>query len=393
LGNPELGHELTARAVLAFRKAKSQPVFMSDKQTGFFLVLALAWSSVLTGCSTTSPIAGTKVIGNSAQALSLVEENALTALGARLSVRVGADSWISLIKKVKPTFAWNGRDMMWIEKDTNGQPKFVMDEAYLYRPANQPHRWVLLDAHDAPFDQCYTKVMGYTLHGVATLRTGKPVPEGDAGVIGDYAVAKSTHPRFGVVYEIGWQRLMANGTGLARCNRQIYVFEDRKSHWHFLGEGPEEGSEHGGGSTVESRVIWAKSGTMEPPLRIQFDCRNVESEARDDPDFVPRPEFVTYHEAVLTGTFPARLHQISSRSYLLAGNGDTLDKIVAHCASWRPIYMYRIDGEGIESSTEKTLEKWLAELVRLNPQLPKTRDIKEGTRIEMPTAQEIRRAL
>ena len=32
-----------------------------------------------------------------------------------LGIRVAAETWPALVEKVKPAFAWNGCDLMWIE--------------------------------------------------------------------------------------------------------------------------------------------------------------------------------------------------------------------------------------------------------------------------------------
>ena len=106
------------------------------------LCLALVLSGGLFGCSTNPPVVETKVFDYSngdSPATGVV----ITGLGKTYTISESADSWPALIKKTKPTFAWNGCDMMWIENDTNGQPQFVLDEAYIYQPTNQPRQWIL----------------------------------------------------------------------------------------------------------------------------------------------------------------------------------------------------------------------------------------------------------
>jgi hypothetical protein len=350
------------------------------------LGLALVLSGGLFGCSTTPLAAGTKVFNYSTPDSGDVV--ALKGLGKRLSVRVEADSWQALIEKTKPAFAWNGRDMMWIESDTNSQPQFVLDEAYIYQPTNQPLRWVLLDTHDAPFDEWYGEVMGNNLRGVATLHKTVPIADNDAGEIGEYAVVKSSNPKFGTVYEIGWQKLMANGTCLCEDNRRIYVLKDRANQWHFIGEGIGDSSGKSGieddGTSVDARVVWMKSKTNDLPFQIQFVCQNCETEASDAPDFVPRPGLVTYDEYILAGTFPAPLRRTTDRSYLLAEKGDTFDKFVEHCAEWDNGWNVWPDA-GQKIKNERIIEMWRAGLAQLNPQLPKTGNIKEGTRVQLLT--------
>jgi hypothetical protein len=352
------------------------------------LCLVLVLSGGLCGCSTTPPAAGTKVFDYSTDCSPASEGLVLKGLGKRLSIRVEADSWPALIEKVKPTFAWNGCDMMWIEKDKLDRPQFVLDEAYMYQPTNQPRCWVLLDQHDAPYDEWYGGVMGNNLRGVATLHKTVPIADNDAGEIGEYAVVKSTHPRFGTVYEIGWPKLMANGSGLCEECRLLYVLKDRANQWRFLGEGIGNCSGKSGitgiRTSVESRVIWTRSRTQELPLQIQFLCQTYESEASDDPDFIPRPDWVTYHESVLTGPIPAHFRPTTERSHLLTGKDDTFNKIVQHCAEWCFDWNRWPDHDG-KIVNEKIVEIWRTGLARLNPQLPRTGNIKEGTRVQILT--------
>ena len=351
------------------------------------LGLALVLSGGLFGCSTTPPAAETKVFDYSSDP---IESGAgkIDGLGKSLSIREEADSWLALVQKVKPTFAWNGCDMMWIENDTNGEPQFILDEAYIYQPTNQPLRWVLLDTRDAPFDEWYGEVMGRNLRGVATLHKTVPVADNDAGVIGDYAVAKSINSKFGTVYEIGWQKLMANGSCLCEDNRRLYVWKDRANQWRFIGEGIGDSTGKSGieddGISVDARVVWVKSKTNDLPFQIQFVCQNCETEASDAPNFVPRPGLVTYDEYILAGTFPAPLRRTTDRSYLLADTGDTFDKIVEHCAEWDNFWNRWPEGEQ-KIQNERIIEMWRTGLAQLNPQLPKTGNIKQGTRVQLLT--------
>src|SRR5690242_6621280 len=273
-----------------------------------FLSLALVLSGGLFGCTTTSAATETKFFDYSTPDSGDV--GTLNGLGRCLSIRVEADSRQALIEKTKPAFVWNGRDMMWVEKDKNGQPEFILDEAYIYQPTYQPPRWVLLDTQDAPFDEWYGAVMGNNLHGVAPLHRTVPVADNDAGVIGDYAVIKSANPRFGTVYEIGWQKLMANGTCLCEFNRRLYILHDRKDRWHFLGEGPAEGHGHNGNTIVESKVVWNDLMTNEIPLQLQFHCIDTSHDNQGEHVTNSPPDVFTTNDYVLAGNFPAQLQKI-----------------------------------------------------------------------------------
>jgi len=74
----------------------------------------------------------------------------------------------------------------------------------------------------------------------------------------------------------------------------------------------------------------------------------------------------------------------TDRSYLLTGTGDTFDKIVEHCAEWDNFWN-RWPDVGQKIQNEKIIEMWRAGLAQLNPQLPKTGNVKEGTRVQLLT--------
>jgi hypothetical protein len=281
------------------------------------LSLGLVFSGIVFGCSTKPPAVGTQILDyRTADADDVI---VLKGLGQRLSVREEADSLDALIARVKPAFVWNGRDMLWVATDTNCRPQFVLDEAYVYQPTNEPRRWVLLEEHDAPYDSCYGEVMGHNLRGVATLHEAVPVANNDAGVIGEYAVVKSVDPRFGTVYEIGWQKLMANGTCLCEENRRLYVLEDRAKRWHFLGEGVGQGNDKGPGSAgfteVESRVVWTESNAPDLPVQIRIIVKETEMELEGEGagNSNPRPDQTTYEEYILAGHFPATVVRTAKR--------------------------------------------------------------------------------
>ncbi len=280
--------------------------------------------------------------------------------------------------------------MMWIEKSTNSQPQFELDEAYIYQPANQPLRWVLLDTHnDAPFDEWYGEVMGNNLHGVANEQKTVPVAKNDADEIGEYAVVKSIHPRFGTVYEIGWQKLMSNGTCLCEDNRRLYVLQDPAGDWHFIGEGVGEGHGKSGGqtgefNTAESRVVWTGLKNQDVPVQIQFIQKTTWMEWAGDGDaFVPRPDWTTYDEYVLAGKFPAALRRTTEHSYLLTEEGDTFEKIADHCAEWCPDWGFDPTDPGASLRKKQVLKIWRTALAQLNPKLTQRGNLRAGTRVQI----------
>jgi hypothetical protein len=98
----------------------------------------------LFGCSTTPPVTETKVFDYSNGDSPVTDGLVLTGLGKSFSILAAADSWPALVQKIKPTFAWNGCDMMWIGSNKHGKLQFVLDEAYVYQPTNQSRQWILV---------------------------------------------------------------------------------------------------------------------------------------------------------------------------------------------------------------------------------------------------------
>jgi hypothetical protein len=361
-------------------------------KTKLILCLALVLSGGSFGCSTTPLTAETKVINYSGDLTESGPEK-IERSGKRLSIRSAADSWSVLIQKVKPTFAWNGCDMLWIEKDKHGQPQFILDEAYIYQPTNQSPQWVLLDANDnADFDEYYGEVMGRNLRGVAQLCPKVPVSDNDAGTIGEFAVVLSENRRLGNVYEIGWQQLMANGSCLCENNRRIYVFQDRANYWHFLGEGPGEGSERGGEQTVESKVVWENSTTNNLPFQIRFHREETTSPynvSADDTDTNNPPDVTICYDSALVAELPAQCQSIGHNPYLLTEKDDTLEKITLRLGFFLPGWDAWSDEAKQQAEKKRILETWRAVIVRLNPKLPQHGKINEGTRVDILNPGEI----
>lgn len=309
----------------------------------------------------------------------------INGLGKRLSIRVAASSWPELLAKVQPAFAWNGCDMLWIEKDTNGQPLFVLDEAYLYQRTNGPPQWVLLNENDdAPYDEDYGEVMGRNLRGVAKLQKSVPVADNDAGIIGDYTVVLSTNSRFGTVYEIGWQQLMANGTCLCENNRHLYLFEDMAQQLHFIGEGPgvgnsKDGANQGSSYDMTANVVWLTNS----PAQIRFVIR-YEDDYWTGPNGDSRQDrsLITYQDAVLSSNERAHRYGTAGHPYLLAEKGDTLGKIVERLGFFERIWDDWPNKEKQQAEKKRILDMWRAAVIQLNPNLPQHGKIKGGTRVQ-----------
>jgi hypothetical protein len=377
----------------------------------FFRVIALVLSGGLLGCQSTAT--RSQLAGEREQFASIYQDekqptaepvtflsysngdspvtdgDVVTDLGGGTFIHAAADSWPALVAKVKPMFAWNGCDLLWIEPDTNGQPQFVLDEAYLYQPTNQPRQWVLL--------RSITPKMGppevrpeaprffysrYNLFTVATLQ--KTVPHSDHG--DNYAVAISTNRRQGVIYEIGWQREMSIGTAHPEYGRRIYLWKDRAAHWHFVGEGPEEGWARGGGQTVTSRVVWQDSKTNASPFQIRFHCEETtlpDNVSADDSNPSDPPYVTICTDYVLEGQLPAIRQPVGDHPYLLAQSRDTLEKIVFRLGFFLPGWGNGSDTARQQSEKQRVLTAWQTAILRLNPNLSQRGEITAGTRVEL----------
>jgi hypothetical protein len=256
-------------------------------------------------------------------------------LGNRLVIEVSADSFSNLCAKVKPTFTWRGRDMIWVEHDADGIPLFLLNCAYLHETAHGKIQWVLIKPQQGDFDEWYAQVMGDNLKGVARLRDDRPASDHGSG---DYAVVLAESDQYGTVYEIGWQKLMANGTSLAQVERRLYLLKDRDNKWTFLGEGPGNsrgkiGGRGGYSTTSTPSVMWMENPGV--PCRIAFaiENRNYEWASDDDPPGELRRDLVLLEEMALDGS-SRQPRRITTRPLIRVEQGDTLEALVEHLSSW-----------------------------------------------------------
>lgn len=304
----------------------------------------------------------------------------LTDLGDQ-AVRTEAASWAELVDKTRPSLTWSDRYLIWIEADESGLRRVTLDEAYLVPGPNATPRRVLLDPAHVP--------MGRSPRAVAVLQEKRPEANNDAGLVEDYAVLLAHDPGFGDVYEIGWQKSMADGTGHAVELRLLYLWRDRAHRWRFLGEGLSDGQSKTGPDTGTSTrstasVVWrpGDDGTASVEVRFTTESRDYawRTPATEESETAPRPDLVKRCDWILAGDFPATLRMVGSRPYLLAESGDTLRKIAERNGAWQPGW-----AEGPDKTAQKTrvLALWRRTLRRMNPGLPAGR-IPAGTRVELP---------
>jgi hypothetical protein len=191
-------------------------------------------------------------------------------LGNRLAIAATSSSWAELCANERPTFTWRDRDLIWVENDPQGAPLFRLDCAYRYRDGNGEIQWVLLGLRDGEWDRLFGQVMGDNLVARPQLVAQKPTSDHGSG---DYVVELATDERCGAIYEVGWQKLMANGTSLEIEERRLYFRWTRGGAWEFLGEGQGEGQgKSGPGASHVTRsvpkVTW--SGDSSCSCRIEF---------------------------------------------------------------------------------------------------------------------------
>lgn len=341
-------------------------------------------SSFLLGSLVAALLAAQECPSWSAPADAWPQPPVLHSLGHRLRIEMAADSWTNLCAMAKPTFTWKGRDLIWVETNASGNPVMRLNCAYLYGPTSGKLQWVLLDTQEGAWDESYAQVMGDNLKGLARLQSSKPTSDHGSG---DYAIALAESDQHGTVYEVGWQKLMANGTSLAAVERRFYLLKDREGRWTLLGEGPEEsrgksGSRRASSTASTPRVEWIDS--IRIPCHIAFAVveQNDEWAGCDDPPRTLRRTLVLHEDLVLDGT-TKELRPLTPRPYVRVAPGDNLTALVEHLASWIP---------GWESVSKEKLQRihgvWREGLLRLNTGMDFEHLI-PGSKIEVLTYAEI----
>jgi hypothetical protein len=348
---------------------------------GFLLGTILwgqAWASAdgpeIFGYSNGDPVSGRDIV---------------TKLDRYHSIRRTADSWPALVAKSNPTFAWNEGDAMWIENAPDGNPVFTLDEAYRFQAAHQPVQWIFVKAvkpaADAPDDlaakfETRSQFENYIRSAVIAPSSDRPSPN-DGGDYGNYAVIIARNPSVGVVYEIGWQEEMGDGTGHPIYARRIYLLKDVSARWRFLGEGPEEGSCKGSWSRSQVQVTWeSPSSSQYLPLQIRFVSEITDGPYRPS-EYRPDGEFISYEENVLAGDFPAKLRSLTGHPYTLTTPHETFEQVVALCTDWSLDWEYDPQNADDRARRKNLWQAWRAALRQLNPQRPEVGPIKEGTHV------------
>ena len=278
-------------------------------------------------------------------------------LGRQIHIRRRATSLTALVHETRPTFVWGNGDMLWVERDEQGKPRFSLNRAY---ELDGSGGWVLLDA---PADYVATGLVDY-------MREQTP----------GEVISTDAHRRS--VYLLVWPSRHMTGTGPVDCTRQILLLCDRQGKWHFVGEGV--GTIDGRASTkrirteVSYKVSWNDSN--DSPLqvtatRIAFIiAHNVE---RDD-----TTTFRSRRDYTLSGKIPAEFTPASD-DYLLTAPGETLQQLTVRLATCDTFYPFERDPR----RRAKMLQSVAESIAELNPDLPHR--LTPGTRVHLPDLESI----
>jgi hypothetical protein len=275
----------------------------------------------------------------------------------QIQVRRKAGSLAELVRTTRPTFVWNDSDMLWVERDDQGKPRFSLNHAY---ELDGLRGWVLLDARG-----------DYVAEGLVDY-----LREQTAGQV------ISADPHHGSVYLLNWSSHHMTGTGPVDCTREILLLCDRKQKWHFIGEGV--GTIDGRASTkrirteVSYKVSWVDSA--ENPLSIQATrtafiiAHNAE---RDD-----TTTFRSRRDYTLSGKIPGEFTPASD-DYLITIPGETLELLTLRLATCDTFYPFERDPR----RKAKMIQSVAESIATLNPELP--RRLAPGTRIRLPDLESI----
>ena len=136
-------------------------------------------------------------------------------------------------------------------------------------------------------------------------------------------------------------------------------------------------------------MVWEQTRTNKAPLRIEFRAESTESEPYEiGLEEFAKPDVTRNEDWVLAGNFPAQVKRREERDYVLAGNGDTAEKIVERVGAWMPGFQDEDPRSQRMITNQKALAKLRVALERLNPSLRGHGNLPEGMRVEMLTYEE-----
>jgi hypothetical protein len=288
---------------------------------------------------------------------------------------------------VKPDFTWKNC-LFWI-KETNGVPRFEMEEAFGYRRANEPLQWVLVNVLTRPPHIAESAWVNDTYpHQTVTLKRGNPAS--DEFQTTSWAEMIGSSRQKGSVYELGWVSQENNGNGHYIEVRHIYFLRDAQSLWHLLGVAELFGSGYiGSGRNESSKVTVHVQWLESAPFGVQVFLTQEASKVILSEDFEKslhgglRPEFTQYSEYWLSPGV-AEPKPSGTRPYTITQKGDSGPKLLAHIAFWT----------GKEEWTLERKKRWAEQLKvalqRINPVL-KQKSLPVGTKIFLLDNEEIQK--
>jgi hypothetical protein len=278
-------------------------------------------------------------------------------LGDAIHIRRTAPSLAALVRQTRPTFVWGDADMLWIERDEHGRPRFSLNRGY---ELDGSGGWVLLDTRPE-----------FVAAGLVDY-----VREQTAGQI------LSTDPHHGSVYLLTWPAHHMTGTGPVDCTRQVLLLSDRQGKWRFIGEGV--GTMDGRASTkrirteVSYKISWKDADdnplTVEATRTAFIISHNVE---RDD-----TTTFRSRRDYVLSGKIPAEFTPASS-DYLITAPGETVQLLTLRLATCDTCYPFERDSR----RRAKMLQSVGQSIASLNPDLPHR--LVPGLRVRLPDLESI----
>lgn len=273
-------------------------------------------------------------------------------------IRERADSFDALVARLKPTFVWGGRDMVWVVQGPDNRPTFKVDRAYVYAPPGGQRRWVVLSNH---VDDNFRG--GHPMAGEyfgADLPLHDKLTGGDGGP-DDQTIVLSKDAKAGTLYMLYWNSIGPAGNGLYQDWRHPLLLQTPAGAWRFVGEAPTEGQSHWGGESAELTVHW--TGQEQSPLRIELTLGSSQSEAReeDEPATV-----LTERHGVMEGSLPLKpVIEEAATLYVIAGEDDSLKML----------------GERMHlRDSSRDAKSWSNYLAKLNPRVP-AEHIELGTRL------------
>ncbi|HEY8666527.1 MAG TPA: hypothetical protein VIL86_07680 [Tepidisphaeraceae bacterium] len=290
----------------------------------------------------------------------------LTPKGA--NVWKSATNWQDLVAQSNPTLTFNGRDMLWVNRE-DGQISFTLNRAYTAGDASP--MWVLFKP-DASAG-VIPGLEGQYLREKATL--GKD-PKSDAG---NWAIAVSQSKSSGTLYEIGWETRYPQGASLHHDGRRLFILHDKSGNWQFVGEGPGDSFDANTSITQDYRVRW--TGQSAKPIIVKItthEARFHDGEKADaSGDY---PDLDIWKDGEISGRLPAAVQW--TREYVIAQPNDDVPNIALRLAVWRCNY------HALSGTVQAHLLHGLAKAIeRANPPLEKFLPAK-GDKISLPSATE-----